>query len=41
LWVADLHKTSIGPEMEWTPLVTEFDAAYYPCVVRVRAVVGR
>jgi hypothetical protein len=30
LWIADLHKTSIGPDMAWTPLVTEFEAAYYP-----------
>jgi hypothetical protein len=36
LSVADLTKTSIGPDMEWTPIITEFDAAYHVCVSAFR-----
>jgi prolyl oligopeptidase len=30
LWVADLTKTKIGPDMEWVKLVNDFEASYHP-----------
>ena len=28
LWIADLEKNEIGPNMKWTKVINEFDASY-------------
>lgn len=38
LWVADLEKDEIGPNLKWTKFINEFDASYETLVSFVRCI---